>query len=104
MEEVAEALKVGMLGAYWARVQPAVEAAAAAPRATVKLAIGGEIPGFESYDEAINAEDDSDIDNPVLGRSMLYTSGTTGRPKGVHRPPVATPANTVVGGVSGYKP
>ena len=61
-------------------------AAAAAPRATVRLAVGGEIEGFESYEEALAAEDDSDLDDPVLGSTMLYTSGTTGRPKGVNRP------------------
>ena len=43
------------------------------------------IDGFEPYDDALAAEDGADIDDPQLGRSMLYTSGTTGRPKGVHR-------------------
>ena len=37
------------------------------------------------YNEVIAAEDGTDIDDPVLGTQMLYTSGTTGRPKGVHR-------------------
>ena len=72
----------------------AAEAAAAAPGATVRLAIGGPIAGFESYEDALAAEDPSDIDDPVQGRTMLYTSGTTGRPKGVHRP--TPPANSVV--------
>jgi long-chain acyl-CoA synthetase len=61
-------------------------AAAAAPRATVLLAVGGLIDGFEPYDDAVAAEDASDLDDPVLGSTMLYTSGTTGRPKGVNRP------------------
>jgi long-chain acyl-CoA synthetase len=72
----------------------AIEAAAAAPRARVRLAIGGAIDGFESYEDAVDAEDGSDIEDPVLGGSMLYTSGTTGRPKGVHRP--TPPAASVV--------
>ncbi len=32
-------------------------------------------------------EDGADIDDPVAGGNMLYTSGTTGRPKGVYKPP-----------------
>ena len=64
---------------------PVIEAPTHAPNATVKLAIGGTIEGFEDYNALIADLDPSDIDNPELGARMLYTSGTTGRPKGVHR-------------------
>ncbi|HMG25450.1 MAG TPA: AMP-binding protein, partial [Acidimicrobiia bacterium] len=60
-------------------------AAGAAPRATVRLAVGGAIDGFEDYDAAVSAEPATDLADPVLGSQMLYTSGTTGRPKGVFR-------------------
>jgi len=70
----------------------AVVAAAARDGGLVKLAVGGSLPGFESYEEAIAASESSDIDDPVAGTQMLYTSGTTGRPKGVHRPPGAMSA------------
>jgi len=49
------------------------------------LAVGGEIPGFESAGGALAAEGGEALDAPTLGGTMLYTSGTTGRPKGVHR-------------------
>ncbi|MEO6122379.1 MAG: AMP-binding protein [Ilumatobacteraceae bacterium] len=67
-------------------------AVASAPSASVRLQIGdGElIAGFESYAEAIAIESGDDIGDPILGRTMLYTSGTTGRPKGVDRPPVGS--------------
>jgi long-chain acyl-CoA synthetase len=67
----------------------AEEAVARADRAAVRLSVGGRIDGFASYDDALAAEPDHDIDDPFLGRSMLYTSGTTGRPKGVDRPAAA---------------
>ncbi|HEX2850240.1 MAG TPA: AMP-binding protein [Acidimicrobiales bacterium] len=59
-----------------------------ASNATIRLAIGGAIDGFEAYDDALAGEPSDDIEDPALGRSMLYTSGTTGRPKGVDRPAV----------------
>jgi long-chain acyl-CoA synthetase len=62
------------------------KAAALSPNATVPVAIGGEIAGFENYDAAIAEQDGSDIPDPKPGFRMLYTSGTTGRPKGVVRP------------------
>jgi long-chain acyl-CoA synthetase len=64
----------------------AVEAAAGAPGCDVRLSVGGAIDGFESLADAMAAESGADIDDPTPGSTMLYTSGTTGRPKGVHRP------------------
>ncbi|HUF32761.1 MAG TPA: AMP-binding protein [Acidimicrobiales bacterium] len=85
----------------------AAAAAELAPDARVLLAIGGEIDGFEPYDEVVAAEDTSDIDEPSAGTKMLYTSGTTGRPKGVHRPPAdagqASVTAAATAALSGYK-
>jgi long-chain acyl-CoA synthetase len=80
----------------------AAAAAERAPGVTVRLAVGGDIPGFESYDAALAGHDGDDIGDPVLGRSMLYTSGTTGRPKGVHRP--EAPPTSALGKMFGYVP
>jgi long-chain acyl-CoA synthetase len=72
-------------------------AAAALPASVAKLAIGAAISGFERYDDVLAAEPASDIDDPVQGNVMLYTSGTTGRPKGVQR---RTQVPTVSGAVA----
>jgi len=61
-------------------------AAAFAPRLKARLAIGGAIDGFEQWDKVLAPESDDDVDAHEAGGTMLYTSGTTGRPKGVHRP------------------
>ena len=68
----------------------------------VRLAVGGSLPGFESYEEVIAAHDGSDVDDPVLGTQMLYTSGTTGRPKGVHRSSGGAPSALVTVNLCGY--
>ncbi len=62
----------------------------------VKLAVGGELAGFASYADVIAEQDGSDIEDPTLGSQMLYTSGTTGRPKGVHRTEAAPSALAAV--------
>ena len=58
---------------------------AQAPGVTLKVAIGAPAEGFLPYAETLSQFDGSDIDDPLLGGAMLYTSGTTGRPKGVYR-------------------
>lgn len=63
----------------------AERAAALSPEASVRLACGGALNGFEDYDAAVGEQDAHDIPDPAPGTSMLYTSGTTGRPKGVER-------------------
>ena len=80
------------------RFQAAAELVAdAAPQVTVRVAVGGAIPGYAEYEALLEAQDERDIDDPQLGTAMLYTSGTTGRPKGVFRPTVsnAPTASTV---------
>jgi long-chain acyl-CoA synthetase len=65
--------------------QPASLAIKEAGKVKIGLAIGGDIDGCEDYETALAAYPTIDIDNPVLGNLMQYTSGTTGRPKGVLR-------------------
>lgn len=61
------------------------EALDAAPKLVGRLAIDGGIDGFDGYAACLNDLAAADISDPVLGSPMLYTSGTTGRPKGVYR-------------------
>ena len=65
--------------------QTCADAAKLCPNLKVRLAVGGEIDGFESFDAALKDESPETIENEGFGQTMLYTSGTTGRPKGVYR-------------------
>jgi len=67
------------------RIAAGIAAAEQCPNLVLKVVIGGPAEGFQNYDEALADLDGSDIADPVLGNQMMYTSGTTGRPKGVFR-------------------
>ena len=57
------------------------------PRVKVRLMLDGAIDGYEDYDAVVGAEPAAPLDEDrVEGQDMLYSSGTTGRPKGVKMP------------------
>ena len=51
------------------------------------LMMDGVIPGYTAYESEIDKYPARRITNEVAGADMLYSSGTTGRPKGVFVPP-----------------
>ncbi|HEX7036768.1 MAG TPA: AMP-binding protein [Pseudomonadales bacterium] len=57
-----------------------------APRCHTWLMVDGTAPGFVSYEDAIAAEPAEPLEDEPAGQFMLYSSGTTGRPKGIVRP------------------
>jgi len=61
------------------------------PNATLRLMLDGTVPGYESYEHAVSAQPATPLPNRVAGMDMLYSSGTTGKPKGVTRAFVAEP-------------
>jgi len=54
--------------------------------------VGPPAPGFESWEAVVDAAEPTPIADPAQGLDMLYSSGTTGRPKGVKWPMPRTPA------------
>ncbi len=50
------------------------------------LCTGAGLPGFASYEPARDAQPQTPIADESAGLDMLYSSGTTGRPKGVRAP------------------
>lgn len=53
------------------------------PKVSTRLIVGNAIDGYSSYEEKIAQYPVTPIDDQMSGMDMLYSSGTTGRPKGV---------------------
>jgi acyl-CoA synthetase (AMP-forming)/AMP-acid ligase II len=64
----------------------AQEIIAGTPDVQVRLMLDGTVPGYESYEDAVGKQPTTPIDDESEGTDMLYSSGTTGRPKGVRLP------------------
>ncbi len=52
---------------------------------TTRLMIGGAVDGFEAYESTVDAYPATPLAHEEEGQIMFYSSGTTGRPKGIPR-------------------
>ncbi len=68
------------------------EAAAVLTAAVDRYALGGAIQGYKNWEDAVAVMAETPIADECAGLDMLYSSGTTGRPKGVKAPLPADPA------------
>ncbi|HCB34164.1 MAG TPA: acyl-CoA synthetase [Acidimicrobiaceae bacterium] len=64
----------------------AVEMLALLDGCPVRLMFDDAAPGFELYGAAVAGHSADPLDDQPRGSTMLYSSGTTGRPKGIRRP------------------
>jgi acyl-CoA synthetase (AMP-forming)/AMP-acid ligase II len=72
---------VGKLDPYLAKV-------------ATRLAVDGGIANFEPYDDAVAGQPGKPIPDESEGAYMFYSSGTTGRPKGIKPPLLSLPFGT----------
>jgi long-chain acyl-CoA synthetase len=84
------------------KAEAAADLTDAMPRVKVRLMLDGAIHGYDSYEGALAAQPSTPLDEErVEGQDMLYSSGTTGRPKGVKVPLPGAPLGEGADGVTG---
>ncbi|HEX3842127.1 MAG TPA: AMP-binding protein [Acidimicrobiales bacterium] len=87
---------------------PLAEPAAASSAVTWRLLVDGIADGWETLDDAVGNAPVTDTVDRVEGQWMFYSSGTTGRPKGIVRPAATapygsgTPIDSLLGGHYGF--
>jgi acyl-CoA synthetase (AMP-forming)/AMP-acid ligase II len=85
-------------------------AAPASEGLSARYAVGGTIAGFDDLASTLAGQPDTRIADESRGRDMLYSSGTTGRPKGVRGPLPEGPLESVeplgmmLGALYGFSP
>ena len=73
----------------------------------LRLTLGRTLPGFDDFEAALATQPTSPIADEAEGSWMFYSSGTTGRPKGIKPPTIGAPLGSpngfsaLVGGLFG---
>lgn len=75
----------------------AAELPALAPTVEVLLSVDGGVDGFDDYETEMNRFSAEPLEYEPRGEIMLYSSGTTGQPKGIKRPLVNLPIEDPAG-------
>jgi long-chain acyl-CoA synthetase len=79
-----------------AKREVAVQLPALCPNVERWLMVDGVADGYEPYEDVVADQPSDPVDGELLGAAMLYSSGTTGRPKGILRPlPEAKPTDAL---------
>jgi long-chain acyl-CoA synthetase len=75
--------------------EQAAELVARTPGVEARYMIDGVVDGYAPYEDALAGQPTTPLDEErTEGRDMLYSSGTTGRPKGVKAPLTGDPLGT----------
>jgi fatty-acyl-CoA synthase len=75
---------------------PLVDALQAQNPSLRVITTGGRVPGLDTLDDVFAASKNTRIPDEIVGLDMLYSSGTTGRPKGVQLPMKFEPIGTIM--------
>jgi len=110
MAYIAQNCDARVLVVSYAMRDAARQFAGTLPNVERRISCDGMLDGFDPYPNCAADMPSAPIENEMTGMPMLYSSGTTGRPKGVRRPLPGVPATEgppivlAAAAVFGYRP